>query len=62
MPDAEVEIEDLAGDGDHYRATVRSAAFQGLNRVQQHQLVYRALGGKMGDTLHALALETVAKT
>ncbi|WP_305889075.1 phosphoribosylformylglycinamidine synthase subunit PurL [Parvularcula maris] len=61
MPDAEIEIEDLAGDGDHYRARIVSSAFQGLNRVQQHQLVYRALGGKMGDTLHALALETVAK-
>jgi phosphoribosylformylglycinamidine synthase len=61
MPDAEIEIEDLAGDGDHYRARVVSSAFNGLNRVQQHQLVYRALGGKMGDTLHALALETQAK-
>ncbi|MEM9809595.1 MAG: phosphoribosylformylglycinamidine synthase subunit PurL [Pseudomonadota bacterium] len=62
MPDAEVEIEDLAGDGDHYRARVTSAAFQGLNRVQQHQLVYKALKGKMGGTLHALALETSVKT
>ncbi|WP_269815571.1 phosphoribosylformylglycinamidine synthase subunit PurL [Parvularcula mediterranea] len=61
MPDAEVEIEDLAGDGDHYRAVVRSNAFEGLTRIQQHQLVYRALGGKMGDTLHALALETQVK-
>ena len=61
MPDAEIEIEDLAGDGDHYRARITSSAFNGLNRVQQHQLVYRALGGKMGDTLHALALETQGK-
>jgi len=61
MPDAEVEIEDLAGDGDHYRARIVSAAFQGLNRVQQHQLVYKALKGKMGGVLHALALETQAK-
>ncbi|MEZ5919932.1 MAG: phosphoribosylformylglycinamidine synthase subunit PurL [Parvularculaceae bacterium] len=60
MPDATVEIEDLAGDGDHYRARVVSAAFNGKNRVQQHQLVYRALKGKMGGELHALALETEA--
>ncbi|MBY0422083.1 MAG: BolA family transcriptional regulator [Parvularculaceae bacterium] len=58
LPDAEVEIEDLAGDGDHYRARVISAAFNGKNRVAQHQLVYRALKGKMGGELHALALET----
>ena len=58
LPDATVEIEDLAGDGDHYRARVISAAFKGKNRVQQHQLVYRALKGKMGGELHALALET----
>lgn len=58
MPDATVEIEDLAGDGDHYRARIVSAAFNGKNRVQQHQLVYRALKGKMGGELHALALET----
>ena len=61
MPDAEVQIEDLAGDGDHYRAHVISAAFNGKNRVQQHQLVYRALKGKMGGELHALALETEAR-
>lgn len=60
LPDATVEIEDLAGDGDHYRARVISAAFKGKNRVQQHQLVYRALKGKMGGELHALALETEA--
>lgn len=60
LPDATVEIEDLAGDGDHYRARVISSAFNGKNRVQQHQLVYRALKGKMGGDLHALALETEA--
>ncbi len=60
MPDATVEIEDLAGDGDHYRARIVSSAFNGKNRVQQHQLVYRALKGKMGGELHALALETEA--
>jgi len=60
MPDAEVEIEDLAGDGDHYRARIVSSAFNGKTRVQQHQLVYRALKGKMGGELHALALETEA--
>jgi phosphoribosylformylglycinamidine synthase len=60
LPDAEIEIEDLAGDGDHYRARIVSKAFAGKNRVQQHQLVYRALKGKMGGDLHALALETEA--
>jgi stress-induced morphogen len=58
LPDAEVSIEDLAGDGDHYAAHVVSAAFKGLNRVQQHQLVYRALQGRMGGELHALSLQT----
>ena len=61
MPDAEVEIEDLAGDGDHYRARVVSSVFNGKSRVQQHQLVYKALKGRMGGELHALALETEAK-
>ena len=61
LPDAEVEIDDLRGDGDHYAARVASAAFAGLNRVQQHQLVYEALGGRMGGELHALALQTVIK-
>lgn len=60
FPDAEIEIQDLAGDGDHYKARIVSPAFQGLNRVRQHQLVYAALKGKMGGTLHALALETAA--
>ena len=58
IPDAQVTIRDLAGDGDHYSARVVSAAFAGLNRVKQHQLVYRALGGRMGGELHALQLET----
>lgn len=60
LPDAVVEIRDLAGDGDHYAATVTSAAFRGKSRVQQHQLVYGALKGNMGGVLHALALTTVA--
>jgi stress-induced morphogen len=60
LPDAEIVIQDLAGDGDHYRAKVTSAAFQGLSRVKQHQMVYAALGGRMGSELHALALETSA--
>jgi stress-induced morphogen len=58
LPDAQVEIRDLAGDGDHYAARVVSASFAGLNRVKQHQLVYRALGPRMGGELHALQLET----
>jgi len=61
FPDAEIVVEDLAGDGDHYRARIASAAFAGLPRVRQHQLVYAALQGKMGGELHALALETTAK-
>ena len=58
LPDAEVTIDDLAGDGDHYRAHVVSGAFSGLGRVQQHKLVYDALGGRMGGELHALQLTT----
>ena len=58
LPDATVEITDLAGDGDHYAAKVTSAAFFGLPRVKQHQLVYAALGGRMGGVLHALQLTT----
>lgn len=58
VPGAEVEITDLAGDGDHYKAVVVSTAFEGLSRVKQHQLVYAALKGRMGGELHALALET----
>jgi stress-induced morphogen len=60
IPDARVEIRDLAGDGDHYAATVTSVAFRGKSRVQQHQMVYSALQGRMGGALHALALTTVA--
>lgn len=59
FPDADIRIEDLAGDGDHYRARIVSDAFAGLPRVRQHQLVYAALKGKMGGELHALALETL---
>ncbi len=62
FPDAAITIEDLAGDGDHYRAKIVSAAFAGIPRVRQHQMVYRALGGRMGGELHALALETSASS
>jgi stress-induced morphogen len=58
LPDAHVTIEDLAGDGDHYAATVVSNLFRGKSRVQQHQIVYAALRGRMGGELHALALQT----
>ena len=60
LPDARVTIEDLAGDGDHYAATVVSDMFRGKSRVQQHQLVFAALRGRMGGELHALALQTSA--
>lgn len=60
LPDAKVTIDDLAGDGDHYSAHVVSASFAGKSRVQQHQIVYKALKGKMGNELHALALQTSA--
>ena len=60
LPDAEVTIRDLAGDGDHYAARVVSPSFAGMSRVRQHQMVYRALGGRMGQELHALQLETAA--
>lgn len=60
LPDAIVTIEDLAGDGDHYAARIVSAAFRGKSRVQQHQIVYAALQGRMGGALHALALQTSA--
>lgn len=59
--DAEITVEDLAGDGDHYRAIIRSSAFAGKSRVAQHQMVYAALKGRMGGELHALALDTAAK-
>lgn len=58
LPDARVSVEDLAGDGDHYAASVVSESFRGLSRVKQHQLVFQALGGRMGGQLHALALQT----
>jgi stress-induced morphogen len=58
LPDARITVEDLAGDGDHYAASVVSEAFRGRSRVQQHQLVYAALRGRMGGELHALALQT----
>lgn len=60
IPDASVEITDLAGDGDHYAAKVVSEAFRGMPRVKQHQAVYAALGGRMGGVLHALQLTTAA--
>ncbi len=60
LPDAQITINDLAGDGDHYQAVVVSPAFVGKSRVQQHQMVYDALRGEMGGALHALALQTSA--
>ena len=61
IPGAEVEMQDLAGDGDHWAATVISAAFVGKSKIQQHQMVYGALGGRMGGVLHALKLTTMAQ-
>ena len=61
FPDAKVTIDDLRGDGDHYAAQIVSEQFRGLTRVQQHKLVYDAMGGKMGNELHALALNTSAQ-
>ena len=58
LPDAEIEIQDLAGDGDHYAARVTSSQFEGLSRVKQHQMVYNALKGRIGSELHALAIQT----
>ena len=60
LPDAEVTLEDLVGDGDHWSATVISSSFKGKSRVQQHQIIYQALGDRMGGELHALALQTSA--
>jgi len=60
LPDAQITIRDLAGDGDHYAAEIVSEAFRGKNRVQQHQMIYEALEGNMGGALHALALQTSA--
>ena len=62
IPDADVTIRDLAGDGDHYAARIVSKSFEGMNRVRQHQAVYAALGGRMGGELHALQLETAVPT
>ena len=62
IPDAQVTIRDLAGDGDHYSARVVSASFAGLSRIRQHQAVYSALGGRVGGELHALQLETSVPT
>ena len=62
IPDAEVQIRDLAGDGDHYAARVVSASFAGMTRIRQHQRVYAALGGRVGGELHALQLETAVPT
>ena len=59
MPDAEVSIEDLAGDENHYSATIKSKVFKGKSKIDQHKLVYKALKGKMGNALHALALNTM---
>ena len=61
MPDAVVEIQDLAGDGNHYSATVISSEFSGKTKIQQHKMVYNSLKGKMGNELHALALKTKEK-
>ncbi len=60
FPDAEIVIQDLAGDGDHWRARIVSPVFKGLTRIRQHQLVHQALGGSVGGEIHALALETLA--
>jgi len=61
IPDAEINIQDLAGDENHYSATIKSKIFCGKNKIEQHKLVYRALKGKMGNELHALALNTMEK-
>ena len=58
MPDAKIEIQDLAGDGNHYSATVTSSKFSGISKIEQHKMVYNALKGKMGNELHALAIKT----
>jgi len=58
IPDAEIDIQDLAGDNNHYSATIKSKVFSGKSKIEQHKLVYKALNGKMGNELHALALNT----
>lgn len=62
LPDSVVQITDLAGDGNHYQASVTSALFAGKSKLQQHQMVYDALGERMGGELHALSIKTIAKT
>ena len=59
IPDAEIDIQDLAGDENHYSATIKSKVFSGISKIEQHKLVYKALNGKMGNELHALALNTM---
>ena len=59
IPDAQITIQDLAGDNNHYSATIKSRAFSGKSKIEQHKLVYKALKGKMGNELHALALNTI---
>tara|TARA_B100000700_G_scaffold320082_1_gene416646 strand:+ start:757 stop:987 length:231 start_codon:yes stop_codon:yes gene_type:complete len=59
IPDAEIDIQDLAGDNNHYSATIKSKVFSGKSKIEQHKLVYKALNGKMGNELHALALNTI---
>ena len=59
IPDAKITIEDLAGDDNHYSATIKSKVFSGKSKIEQHKLVYKALGGKMGNELHALTLNTM---
>ena len=61
IPDAEISIEDLAGDENHYSATIKSKIFSGKSKIDQHKIVYKALGGKMGNELHALALNTMER-
>jgi len=61
LPDAEISIKDLAGDDNHFSATIKSASFAGKTKIEQHKLVYKALGGRMGNELHALALNTFEK-
>tara|TARA_Y100000590_G_C15516680_1_gene937632 strand:+ start:688 stop:933 length:246 start_codon:yes stop_codon:yes gene_type:complete len=61
LPDASVEIQDLAGDGNHYSATIISSQFSGKNKIEQHKMVYNSLKGKMGNELHALAIKTKEK-
>ena len=61
IPDAEIEIKDLMGDNNHYSATIKSSVFKGMSKIQQHKTVYKSLKGKMGNELHALALNTLEK-